>query len=139
MYHLIGLGSNWHAESQMKRMLSVLKAEGKGVWVSDVICTPPCGNKTAPDYLNAVALLHTDRNEEAIYHWCKQQEVVLGRGQFASQGECESDFDLLLSWCRPEVIPSLNCIKEAYYLSLAKVLVERWKQKVFKAVEHSTG
>ena len=123
MYHLIGLGSNWQAEEQMKKMLSCFNLLTGKFWQSDVESTVACGEKNTPCYLNAVVLIETKLDASTIRFWCKRQELLLGRGSLASHGECEADFDLLLSWNHLEKTPCLSIILEHYYRSLAEQLI----------------
>ena len=125
MNHLIGLGSNWQPEEQIKKMVLLLQSLSDRLWVSDIQKTPACGGADHTHFLNAVAVLETDHPPDLVRKHCKLYEKQLGRGMKKSPLVCEADFDWLLCWDKNSY-PDTTVISQPYYASLACTVIRAW-------------
>ncbi len=120
MHHLIGLATNWLPESQMQKMLFSCRSLSDVIKQSSIQKTADYHDETIPPYLNAVVLIETPLDHTEVSRWCKVQELKLGRNRLAKHGECEADFDLLLSW-NSEIVSHVEC--EPYYKPLVEMVL----------------
>ncbi|WP_315078258.1 2-amino-4-hydroxy-6-hydroxymethyldihydropteridine diphosphokinase [Acinetobacter guillouiae] len=92
----IGLGSNLGDSEQILRE-AVEKLRNLGVViVSKLYQSPPMGPQDQPNYLNAVAELHTDLAPLALLDELQRIENESGRVRLRRWGERTLDLDLLL-------------------------------------------
>jgi 2-amino-4-hydroxy-6-hydroxymethyldihydropteridine diphosphokinase len=78
---VIGIGSNIDAESNIQKMLEILKKE-KEVEIQQVstfIKTKPVGNVNQPDYINGAVKIATSLEKEKLNQLLKSIEDQLGR------------------------------------------------------------
>lgn len=77
---LIALGSNIEPEANLHRAVQLLAARVRLIAVSPVYETRPVGKTDQPDFLNAVALIETEREATALKREVLQKiEQELGR------------------------------------------------------------
>ena len=117
--YFIGIGSNENASENCQQMITALKEKFGEIRVSQIVQTRAHGIE-APDYLNAVACIETDLDSDALNHWCKAQELRLGRDR--QQLLCSADLDILLAADDSEQVnPALA--EEEYFRPLIEELV----------------
>jgi 2-amino-4-hydroxy-6-hydroxymethyldihydropteridine diphosphokinase len=78
---VIGIGSNIDAESNIQKMLEILKKE-KEVEIQQVstfLQTKPVGNLNQPDYINGAVKIATSLEKECLNQLLKSIEDQLGR------------------------------------------------------------
>lgn len=77
---LIALGSNIEPEANLQRAVQLLAARVRLIAVSPVYETRPVGKTDQPDFLNAVALIETEREATVLKREVLQEiEQELGR------------------------------------------------------------
>jgi len=76
---IIGVGSNINAESNIPRMLKILKTKVKVLMVSSFLKTKAIGILIQPDYTNGAVKVETDLNKKTLVAVLKAIEDQLGR------------------------------------------------------------
>ena len=76
---IIGIGSNLDADSNIPKMLDILKKYVDVVKVSSMIKTKPIGIENQPDFTNGAVKIMTDLNREDLTVFLKAIEDQLGR------------------------------------------------------------
>jgi len=95
----IGLGSNLDKpEQQIRQALQDLGSIEKTLVVKDagLFKSAPMGPKDQPDYLNSVALIETELDEELLLDKLQEIENLHGRVRARHWGERTLDLDILL-------------------------------------------
>ena len=76
---IIGIGSNINAESNISKMMEILRGKVELVKVSAMIQTKPIGIENQPDYTNGAVKIRTKMNEHDLNILLKSIEDQLGR------------------------------------------------------------
>ena len=76
---VIGIGSNIQAETNISKMLEILKMHVEVLKVSAMIKTKPVGIKDQPDYTNGAVKIRTSIDNENLNQLLKKIEDQLGR------------------------------------------------------------
>lgn len=76
---IIGFGSNINAESNIPKMLEILRAEVKVLIVSTLLKTKPIGITDQPDFTNGAVKIETDFNQNDFNKLLKNIEDKMGR------------------------------------------------------------
>jgi 2-amino-4-hydroxy-6-hydroxymethyldihydropteridine diphosphokinase len=76
---IIGIGSNLDAETNIPKMLEILKNHVEIVKVSAMINTKPIGITDQPDFTNGAVKITTDLNQENLTILLKAIENEMGR------------------------------------------------------------
>jgi 2-amino-4-hydroxy-6-hydroxymethyldihydropteridine diphosphokinase len=80
---IIGVGSNLNADSNIPKMLEILKSQVEIVMVSSMIKTSPIGIENQPDFTNGAVKITTELNQEKLSVLLKGIEDQLGRDRTA--------------------------------------------------------
>lgn len=92
----VALGSNLEPrEERLRSAVRLLRTIGEVARTSAVYETKPIGEVHQPDFLNAVAELHTDLEPAVLLATLKDFEQKLGRKERPRWHEREIDFDIL--------------------------------------------
>ncbi len=76
---IIGIGSNIDADSNIPKMLEVLKNQVDLVKISALIRTKPLGVTDQPDFTNGAVKIRTDLDQPELISLLKEIEDQLGR------------------------------------------------------------
>ncbi len=93
---VIGLGSNIDAEKNMREAARLLREQWPQIRFSSVYSSEPIGRTDQADFLNAVALIETDREVTKIVDILKSVESALKKNPPHRFGPRTIDLDLLL-------------------------------------------
>ena len=95
---LISLASNSpDKREQMEKAFAELQAMGIVDKSSSIYETAPCGNPHHPNYLNAVARIHTPVEYQTLHDSLKEMEQNHGRTPLSKQtGEIPLDIDIVV-------------------------------------------
>jgi len=94
---IIGIGSNIDAESNIQKMLEILKSQVEIVKVSTMIKTRPIGIENQPDYTNGAVKIMTNLNKEDLTVLLKAIEDQMGRDRSAPKfGPRNIDLDIVV-------------------------------------------
>ena len=93
---VIGLGSNWNGEEQIKAADKLLKNYFNKISFSEGVYTEPIGMSQSNLFFNQVAIAYTSRSIEEVKIALKSMEKQLGRTPHSKQqGIIPIDIDLL--------------------------------------------
>ena len=76
---IIGIGSNIEADSNIAKMLEILRQKVNVIKVSPMIRTKPIGIVDQPDYTNGAVKIETDLERPALDNLLKAIEDDMGR------------------------------------------------------------
>ena len=94
---IIGIGSNIDAESNISKMLKILKEHVEIVKVSEMIKTKPIGIENQPDYTNGAVKISTELNKEDLTVLLKAIEDKMGRDRTVAKfGPRTIDLDIVV-------------------------------------------
>ena len=94
---IIGIGSNIDAESNISKMLKILKEHVEIVKVSEMIRTKPIGIENQPDYTNGAVKISTELNKEDLTVLLKAIEDKMGRDRTVPKfGPRTIDLDIVV-------------------------------------------
>jgi 2-amino-4-hydroxy-6-hydroxymethyldihydropteridine diphosphokinase len=94
---IIGIGSNIDAESNISKMLEILREHVEIVKVSEMIKTKPIGIENQPDYTNGAVKISTELNNEDLTVLLKAIENELGRDRTVPKfGPRTIDLDIVV-------------------------------------------
>jgi 2-amino-4-hydroxy-6-hydroxymethyldihydropteridine diphosphokinase len=94
---IIGIGSNIDAESNISKMLEILKEHVEIAKVSEMIKTKPIGIENQPDYTNGAVKISTELNKEDLTVLLKAIENELGRDRTVPKfGPRTIDLDIVV-------------------------------------------
>ena len=94
---IIGIGSNIDAESNIPKMLEILKSLVEIVKVSSMIKTRPIGIENQPDYTNGAVKIMTSLNSDDLTVLLKAIEDQMGRDRSAPKfGPRNIDLDIVV-------------------------------------------
>lgn len=94
---IIGIGSNIDAESNISKMLEILREHVEIVKVSEMIKTKPIGIENQPDYTNGAVKISTELNKEDLTVLLKAIENELGRDRTVPKfGPRTIDLDIVV-------------------------------------------
>lgn len=110
MHVAVGLGSNLGDRLTHLRMaVSQLEERfGTLVAVSSLYRSDPVGGPEQPDYLNAVAVIDTDRTLDEVLAECLEIEQLAGRNRTEQWGPRTLDLDVLAAAAPPVVTDRLT-------------------------------
>jgi 2-amino-4-hydroxy-6-hydroxymethyldihydropteridine diphosphokinase len=93
----IGIGSNvGDRTANCLKAVELLAEAGRVMVVSSLYYTEPVGYKEQEDFMNAVAVLETDRSPDELLEVCQAIEDKLGRKRTVRWGPRTVDLDILL-------------------------------------------
>jgi 2-amino-4-hydroxy-6-hydroxymethyldihydropteridine diphosphokinase len=94
---IIGIGSNIDAESNISKMLEILKEHVEIAKVSEMIKTKPIGIENQPDYTNGAVKISTELNKEDLTVLLKAIEDKMGRDRTVPKfGPRTIDLDIVV-------------------------------------------
>ena len=94
---IIGIGSNIDAETNISKMLEILKSHVEIIKVSSFIKTKPIGIENQPDYMNGAVKISTELNKEDLTVLLKSIEDQMGRDRTAPRfGARTIDLDIVV-------------------------------------------
>ena len=94
---IIGIGSNIDAESNISKMLEILKEHVEILKVSEMIKTKPIGIENQPDYTNGAVKISTELNKEDLTVLLKAIEDEMGRDRTVVKfGPRNIDLDIVV-------------------------------------------
>lgn len=94
---IIGIGSNIDADSNISKMLEILKEKVVILKVSSFITTKPIGIKNQPDYKNGAVKVESGFNQEELTKLLKSIEDQMGRDRtIAKFGPRNIDLDIVV-------------------------------------------
>ena len=94
---IIGIGSNINPETNISKMLEILKDHVEIVKVSEMIKTKPIGIDNQPEFTNGAVKVKTDLNKEDLNHLLKKIEDEMGRDRTAPKfGPRNIDLDIVI-------------------------------------------
>ena len=94
---IIGIGSNIDAESNISKMLEIMREHVEIVKVSEMIKTKPIGIENQPDYTNGAVKISTELNKEDLTVLLKAIENELGRDRTVPKfGPRTIDLDIVV-------------------------------------------
>lgn len=76
---IIGIGSNINADTNIPRMLEILKTKVNVLKVSSFLKTKPIGIVNQPDYTNGAVKVETELNQKNLIIVLKEIEDQMGR------------------------------------------------------------
>ncbi len=94
---IIGIGSNLDAESNILKMLEILKKHVQVIQVSEMVKTKPIGIKEQPDYTNGAVKIESELNREQLTNLLKLIEDQMGRDRTVAKfGPRNIDLDIVV-------------------------------------------
>ncbi len=94
---IIGIGSNLDAESNILKMLEILKKHVQVIQVSEMVKTKPIGIKEQPDYTNGAVKIESELNREQLTNLLKLIEDQMGRDRTVARfGPRNIDLDIVV-------------------------------------------
>lgn len=94
---IIGIGSNLDADSNIQKMLGILKTYVEILKVSTMMITKPIGIVDQPDYTNGAVKIATDLNMEDLTKLLKSIEDKMGRDRTSPKfGPRNIDLDIVV-------------------------------------------
>lgn len=94
---IIGIGSNINTETNISKMLEILKDHVEIVKVSEMIKTKPIGIENQSDFTNGAVKIKTELNREDLNHLLKKIEDEMGRDRTAPKfGPRNIDLDIVI-------------------------------------------
>jgi len=94
---IIGIGSNLNAETNIPKMLEILKTHVEIVKVSSMLKTKPIGITDQPDFTNGAVKITTDLNQENLTVVLKNIEDEMGRDRTVAKfGPRCIDLDIIV-------------------------------------------
>ena len=94
---IIGIGSNLEAETNIPKMLEILKKHVEIVKVSAMINTKPIGILDQPDFTNGAVKITTELNKENLTVLLKSIEDEMGRDRTVAKfGPRTIDLDIVV-------------------------------------------
>ena len=94
---IIALGSNINADFNIRKAFSILEQHFRVISKAGPIVTSPVGIFDQPDFLNAVVLVETTKEQPEIILLLKEIENQMGRDRSRPKfGPREIDLDLLI-------------------------------------------
>jgi len=94
---IIGIGSNIDAESNIPKMLEILKSQVEIVKVSSMIKTKPIGIENQNDYTNGAVKVKTNLNQSDLTVVLKNIEDEMGRDRTVAKfGPRCIDLDIIV-------------------------------------------
>lgn len=94
---IIGIGSNIEADSNISKMLMILKNHVRIVKVSSMLRTKPIGIENQPDYTNGAVKIETELNQEDLITLLKSIEDKMGRDRSVPRfGPRNIDLDIVV-------------------------------------------
>ena len=94
---IIGIGSNINADSNISKMLEILKEHVEILKVSSMLKTKPIGIENQPDYTNGAVKIRTDLNKKDLTVLLKEIENQLGRDRTVPKfGPRTIDLDIVV-------------------------------------------
>ena len=94
---IIGIGSNIDAESNIPKMLEILKSQVEIVKVSSMIKTKPIGIENQNDYTNGAVKVKTNLNQSDLNILLKNIEDEMGRDRTVAKfGPRCIDLDIIV-------------------------------------------
>ena len=94
---IIGIGSNLEAETNIPKMLEILKTHVEIVKVSSMLKTKPIGITDQPDFTNGAVKITTDLNQSNLTVVLKNIEDEMGRDRTVAKfGPRCIDLDIIV-------------------------------------------
>lgn len=94
---IIGIGSNIDAESNIPRMLEILKTKVSIVRISSFVQTKPIGISEQADFTNGAVKIKTHLDKDSLNRELKKIEDNLGRDRSAPKyGPRTIDLDIVI-------------------------------------------
>ncbi len=93
---VIGLGSNVQPQANLVAAADLLREEWPDIRFSSVYRSKAVGHVDQDDFLNAIAIIETDRDAQSVHGKLKQIEEALGKAIDFRFGPRTIDLDLLL-------------------------------------------
>lgn len=94
---IIGIGSNIDAETNIQKMLEILKKRVNVLRVSSFLKTKPIGISNQPYFTNGAVKINTELDRETLNHELKKIEDELGRDRTAPKfGPRTIDLDIVI-------------------------------------------
>lgn len=94
---IIGIGSNIDAETNISKMLEILKNHAEIVKVSSMLKTKPIGIENQPEFTNGAVKIKTELNREDLTVLLKAIEDQMGRNRTAPKfGPRNIDLDIVV-------------------------------------------
>lgn len=133
---LISLASNSpDKREQMEQAFAELRAMDLVAESSSIYETAPCGNPRHPNYLNAVARIHTPAEYPVLYDTLKEMERAHGRTPLSKQtGEIPLDIDIVV-W-NGETLRPQDYDREYFKIGLREIQPAVENQQVLPIVSH---
>jgi 2-amino-4-hydroxy-6-hydroxymethyldihydropteridine diphosphokinase len=94
---IVGIGSNMDAETNITKMLEILKNDVEIVKVSSLLITKPIGILDQPDFTNGAVKIRTGLNLKDLNNLLKSIEDILGRDRTGPKfGPRTMDLDIVV-------------------------------------------
>lgn len=94
---IIGIGSNIDAETNIPKMMEILRAKVEVLKVSEMIRTKAVGIVDQPDYTNGAVKIRTAFEKKELTHLLKSIEDQLGRDRSGPKfGPRTMDLDIVI-------------------------------------------
>ncbi len=94
---IVSIGSNINAESNIAKMLEILRTKVKIVKVSSMIKTKPIGIENQPDFTNGAIKIGTELDQTKLNSLLKSIEDEIGRDRTAPKfGPRSIDLDIVV-------------------------------------------
>ncbi len=94
---IIGIGSNLDADSNIPKMLDILKDQVEVLKLSEMLITKPIGLVDQPDFTNGAVKITTDLNVEELTKLLKSIEDQMGRNRSMPKfGPRNIDLDIVV-------------------------------------------
>lgn len=140
---IIALGSNidgpWGSSEQtVRRALGFLDQEGcRLVNASSLVKTSPLGRTDQPNFVNAVAEIHTTMGPEALLEHLHAIEAMAGRRRGEKWGPRVLDLDLidydgLIRGHPPPILPHPGIAERAFVLAPLAEIAPEWRHPLLK-------
>ncbi|KQT35420.1 7,8-dihydro-6-hydroxymethylpterin-pyrophosphokinase [Sphingomonas sp. Leaf412] len=132
--YVVAVGSNRRGRHGGPRAEVAAALDRLGGLASRIVASAPIGPSTRT-FANAVALVRTDREPEAMLAWLKDIERDFGRRRGRRWGERVIDLDIVLwsggMWASPGlVVPHVAFRTRAFVLALLAELAPSWRDPV---------
>lgn len=118
--YLLGLGCNLRPEQNMVEIISLLLDKFERFDLSRVLHIPPVGMNTHHDFLNAVAFIETDLDQQTLKAHCNAIEAALGRDRDDPSSKTKdrtADLDILTPFRLPDDLSMpMSTITDEYFL-----------------------
>ena len=94
---IICIGSNYNGEANLSRCRKLLESAFADIIYSSTCITAPYGTTYTSDFINQLAIIHTEKSKESVIELLKSYEKELGRNsEDKKKGLVKIDIDLIV-------------------------------------------